>query len=375
MKKALSWSVPMCALVTGLALTVQGTAATAAVARPASPSAYPTFPGRLYDVAAISANDVWAVGLEPDSSLIVHWNGSAWSQSLTGTGYFYGVAGSSASDVWAVGGTNWFSPSQTFIEHWNGKTWAQVPSPSPSEGGYLTSVAATSSSNAWAVGLAGPGPGDGNPDGPLIEHWNGKHWTIQDFQGAGPGGQFNHVVATSPSNAWAVGSTGSQQTLIEHWNGKSWTRVASPDIGAGSYLNGVTIISSDSAWAVGNYSADGTSHTLTLYWNGTHWTVVPSQSPGGDDDFLSVTASWTRNIWAIGGRNPSLCSNNGPQCKTLVEHWNSKRWTLVASPNPPSVYLNELFGISAVSRTDIWAVGTTDYASTLIVHWNGTSWS
>jgi hypothetical protein len=31
--------------------------------------------------------------------------------------------------------------------------------------------------------------------------------------------------------------------------------------------------------------------------------------------------------------------------------------------------------VSAVSRTNIWAVGTTDYADTLIVHWNGSSWS
>lgn len=47
------------------------------------------------------------------------------------------------------------------------------------------------------------------------------------------------------------------------------------------------------------------------------------------------------------------------------------RWTVVASPNPPSVYLNMLWGVSAVSGDNIWAVGTTDYTSTLIVHWNG----
>jgi hypothetical protein len=34
-----------------------------------------------------------------------------------------------------------------------------------------------------------------------------------------------------------------------------------------------------------------------------------------------------------------------------------------------------LWGVSAVSRTSIWAVGSSDYASTLIVHWNGKTWS
>jgi hypothetical protein len=34
-----------------------------------------------------------------------------------------------------------------------------------------------------------------------------------------------------------------------------------------------------------------------------------------------------------------------------------------------------LFSASAVTRDDIWAVGSTDYAATLVVHWNGRSWS
>jgi len=88
-----------------------------------------------------------------------------------------------------------------------------------------------------------------------------------------------------------------------------------------------------------------------------------------------VTATWTHNIWAVGIRNPTRCSTGGPNGKTLVEHWNSTRGTLVASPNPPAGYLDVLWGVSGVSRTDIWAVGSTDYGSTLIEHWNGSSWS
>ena len=43
------------------------------------------------------------------------------------------------------------------------------------------------------------------------------------------------------------------------------------------------------------------------------------------------------------------------------------------SSTRPVDYLNLLWGISAVSRTDIWAVRTTDYGSTLLIaHWNGT---
>jgi hypothetical protein len=371
----------MSALAAGIALAVPATAATAAVSRPASQANYTTFPGRLYSVAAVSARDVWAAGLSTGGSLIVHWNGSAWSRSFAGGGYFSGLAASSARDVWAVGGTNWFSPVRTLAEHWNGSSWRQIATPSPAGGGRFEAVTATSASNAWAVGLAGPGPGIPSPATPLIEHWNGRHWTIQHYQVPASGGQFAGVAAASPANAWAVGSTGpfgertGHQTLIEHWNGRHWTRVPSPNVGTASYLASVTVVSSDNAWAVGTYTAaGGTSATLTLYWNGAHWTVVPSQSPGGDAEFIGVAASWTHNIWAVGIRNPNRCGN-GPKCKTLVEHWNGDCWTLVASPNPPSGYLNGLFSVSAVSRTDIWAVGTTDYGSTLIVHWNGSAWS
>ena len=219
MKKAVSWAA-ICALAVGLAFVVPGTMATAATAGPASQASYATFPGRLYSVDAVSASNVWAVGLEPSNSLIVHWNGSTWSQSLVGAGYFQGVSASSADNVWAVGGTNWFVPTQPLAEHWNGSSWSQVPVPNPAAGGLLNSVATTSATNAWAVGSTGPGPGGGSALDPLIEHWSGKRWTIQGFQGSLPGGSFAGVAATSASNAWAVGSTGAnsqgtgQRTLI-----------------------------------------------------------------------------------------------------------------------------------------------------------------
>src|SRR6266700_2423815 len=41
-------------------------------------------------------------------------------------------------------------------------------------------------------------------------------------------GELSGVAATSATNAWAIGATGTGQTLIVHWNGKTWTRVPSP---------------------------------------------------------------------------------------------------------------------------------------------------
>jgi hypothetical protein len=382
-KQGVRWAVPLCAAAAALTLgAIVSPAGATAGTGPAAPKvelASPAFSGRLYGVTAVSPSDVWAVGLNDSGTLALHWNGSDWVQYPTATpnGYFYDTASTSATDVWAVGGTNWFSPDQPLADRWNGKSWTRVATPDPAGGGEFNAVAATSAANAWAVGLVGPGPGVPAATTPLIEHWNGQRWAEQGFAAVPNGGQFAGVAASSASNAWAVGSTGNtvNQTLIEHWNGKNWVRVPSPNASSSDYLKSVTVVSNTSAWAVGTAIVGGHAQALVLHWNGEHWTIVPGNTPDGDAGLLGVIHTWTNNIWAVGIIYPTECSNGGPNCQTLIEHWNSVRWKVLPSPNPPSGYLNLLWAASATSRDNIWAVGTTDYSQTLIVHWNGSAWS
>jgi len=86
----------------------------------------------LHGVSALSANDIWAVGSgvigDESATATLHWNGTRWSvipspnvgpevdNSLTG------VAAVSSDDIWAVGTqqpTNLTDPS-ALILHWNG---------------------------------------------------------------------------------------------------------------------------------------------------------------------------------------------------------------------------------------------------------------
>jgi hypothetical protein len=41
---------------------------------------------------------------------------------------------------------------------------------------------------------------------------------------------------------------------------------------------------------------------------------------------------------------------------TLTEHWDGSKWTRVDSPNIPSA--DHLMGISAISSSDVWTVGS-----------------
>ena len=88
-------------------------------------------------------------------------------------------------------------------------------------------------------------------------------------------GSLGGVAATSASNAWAVGTTGSNtaaKTMIVRWNGTAWTQVPSPSPAPSPELVGVTATSATNAWAVGQTGTAGRIKTLILHWNGKSWT-------------------------------------------------------------------------------------------------------
>ncbi|MFL5732430.1 MAG: S-layer homology domain-containing protein [Chloroflexia bacterium] len=137
----------------------------------------------LLAVDAVSTNDIWAVGnyLSGASwqTLIERWDGTRWNvipspNPGTGANYLYGltgVAAISANDVWAVG--NYFdacTPVQTLIEHWDGSAWSVVSSPNiDPRPTLLHSVTTLGPGDAWAVGEYE----DANVGWPqtLIEHY------------------------------------------------------------------------------------------------------------------------------------------------------------------------------------------------------------
>src|SRR5437588_1696649 len=79
----------------------------------------------------------------------------------------FAVAAITKNNVWAVG---YAEVLHTLIEHWNGKRWSVVTSPSPGTGSnILSGIAAISANNIWAVGNSGV---NGGFPKTLVEHWN-----------------------------------------------------------------------------------------------------------------------------------------------------------------------------------------------------------
>ncbi|HLZ22528.1 MAG TPA: hypothetical protein VKQ30_10445 [Ktedonobacterales bacterium] len=268
----------------------------------ASPSV-PQTSNFLYGVAAVSANDVWAVGAYFDNAtmryhtLTQRWSGSAWSivsspngnmpgpkSGLPGNNWLVGVAAVSANDIWAVG----WDTSITLAEHWNGSSWNIIPTPNGSAGGgFLQSVAALSSTNVMAVGFTYAGS-----NVPLAERWNGSTWSIvltpnptttnnnvlntisavpgtQTYIAAGQataqGGIATRGGTRSGSRSGPYSSTTTSKTLMESWNGAAWKLLSTPNLSSSANsVNGISAASATNIWAVGAYQVTTSASTLIM---------------------------------------------------------------------------------------------------------------
>ena len=95
----------------------------------------------LNGVAALSSTDAWAVGDASNGSrgwvrtLILHWDGGSWAKvkspnpsgsQFPGVSRLYGVSADTARDAWAVGSfRNQAGGYDTVILHWNGRAWSR----------------------------------------------------------------------------------------------------------------------------------------------------------------------------------------------------------------------------------------------------------
>jgi hypothetical protein len=360
-----------------------------------------TFSGNLVSVTATSPTDAWAVGGKCATSqchtihtLTLHWDGTAWSKVSSpnpspGLDTIGGVTATSSTDAWAVGNACPASDctvQHTLILRWNGTAWSHVTSPNPGGNNVLNAATATSPTNAWAVGsycMSGCGT-SAEVEKTLILHWNGSSWSQVSSPSPGAVNFLNGMWATSSNNAWAAGSycvsvcggPGTKsQALLLHWNGTAWSKVKIPSPKPFTVLNAGTAISPTNAWAVGlscNYPC-GAERTLILHWNGSTWSQVKSPNPNGSPFLYSVSATSSTDAWAAG------YYTKGSAFSTLILHWNGSTWSRVASPNPGPAGGNLLSGVIATSPTNAWAAGSTcTFCATsqvLILHWNGTAWS
>lgn len=319
----------------------------------------PQVNGWLVSIAAVSANDAWAVGgqSQPNSNvtttLIEHWNGQHWqvvaspnAQGAENT--LVAITAISPTNIWAVGHTanansQSITPARTLIEHWNGQSWQIVPSPNVLQNAEntLTGISAVNARDIWAVGIVNlVVPLAGTPrTQTLIEHWNGQHWQVVFDVSAGTtissSGLFG-VAALAQNNVWAVGSQNGK-LFSERWNGQTWQEVASPAL-PGS-LTGISAVSTNDIWAVGN---DGAIE----HWDGQSWRLAMRDA---QYTLNAVVARASNDVWVVGNVRSS----------TLTGHWNGQSWSFTHTSQPTSSaqQTDDFNGIAATPTGKILIVG------------------
>jgi hypothetical protein len=350
----------------------------------------------LRSISVVSSDDAWAVGSYYvneeggyGGAAILHWDGSTWSlvphpQGPSDT--LYDIIAIAADDVWAVGASSDENGNRPtgLIEHWDGEAWAVVPAADPGTTYWqLEGIAASGSNDVWAVGNAT------DPDyvgGTLIEHWDGTAWSIVESPSPKPQpltgsatGALNDVTVISPTDAWAVGEVGNvapvgaSNTLIEHWDGTSWTVVQSPDV-VGKDLEPHDILFSvagggpNDVWAVGTYNdtlsgyGGKGDHVLIEHWDGQAWQSIDAPTVGAWSRLFGVTA-FGNEMWAVG----SFENETGDSFGALVLHWDGSTWDIVTDPATPDAGLSS---VTIDQSLQVWAAGSTidgSVASTLVI--------
>jgi hypothetical protein len=88
------------------------------------------------------------------------------------------------------------------------------------------------------------------------------------------------------------------------------------------------------------------------------------------DQLYGIDALSATNVWAVG--------SSGAAAKPLVEHFNGTKWSIVSSPGKGST--TELYDVTVLGASNAWAVGYYlptggGHTKTLAMHWNGTKWA
>ena len=110
------------------------------------------------------------------------------------------------------------------------------------------------------------------------------------------------------------------------------------------------------------------------------WQIVPSGNQGSLGNHLfGVAAVSPSDVWAVGDYD------DGPYkffARTLTQHWDGTQWRILPSPNPftGSNDIDVLRAVTAITSDDVWAVGYDGDDSglntnTLAIHWDRSAWN
>jgi hypothetical protein len=266
-------------------------------------------------------------------------------------------------------------------------TWRIAATIRPAKGSrvFLSSVSAPGAGDVWALGGTLT---NSNQSFPVLEHWNGSSWQQVTVPGAGYPFYPYQVAASSAADVWVFGlAQGVAVPRWAHWNGRSWTTGALPVITvAGNSSPAVTITAAAAAgpgdvWVAGTVTDWNSKFGLPAQAflandDGHGWQTY--RIPVGMPNLVGISALSRTDIWAAatGGQGTSGVGEVTTN-KAVLMHWNGASWQSI--PVPRNVNVSAVAGISAHSA---WVTGSLpgkgpDGLNFVAgaAYWNGARWT
>jgi hypothetical protein len=230
----------------------------------------------------------------------------------------------------------------------------------------LEHVVATGPADAWAVG--------NGRHSRLLLHFDGRSWEEHRLPALPRGVALSFIAASGPDNAWLFGTTLTPAHYAWRWDGSRWHDVPFPEK---HIVLDAEVFAPDDVWTVGN-------HRESLHWDGTRWRTVPMPAVA-----RAISAVAADDMWAVGLRE----TPGGRQLsQPAAMRWNGHTWRLMATPvyhfrmsvPEPSA---ELTDVVALSADEAWTFGDQTFnhgemdsedppdPPAILLHWNGMRWT
>ncbi len=229
--------------------------------------------GWLFGVDAVAWDAVWAVGGqgmgpggEFTKGMVLRWQNDQWRTEATVDGQaLVDIDMVTADEGWAVG-------TRGALLHYAAGRWTPVEAPTKTSDLRLSGIQMLSGSEGWAVG-----------DASRLLHHRAGAWEVvaTDLKGS-----LRHVRPLSPTDAWAVGTTGEAPLgevspgVIARLRDGAWAAVT-PPAGTGS-LYALDMLGPELGWAGGEALGENVvAPGLVLRYGPPLPTPTPTATPEG----------------------------------------------------------------------------------------------
>ncbi|HVE44664.1 MAG TPA: hypothetical protein VNC84_05965 [Gammaproteobacteria bacterium] len=158
-------------------------------------------------------------------------------------------------------------------------------------------------------------------------------------------------------NGWAVANNSGSSFNLTQWNRgteKSWTAATVSSSTTAGILHSVSMLSYGDGWAVTDQK---NSLLIFLHWNGSSWTVNTIPSICNNQDLYGVSAVSSIESWAVGARYKPGAGCTGTLFRHNIVKWNGTTWSVLAPASIPADNANNQ-NLNAVNVIDTTGSGT-----------------